>query len=81
MGDYSDRVCPLILGTKLRKRDSIFWTNTWTIVNIDSNGSYSLVYDGHQQATTRRTKDQIREEFEYIFPYEYIKNYPKEDIE
>lgn len=71
MGRYSDRVAPLVIGAKVKQRDNPYYTNTWTITSI-KHKRYTLSYDGPQKAFTNRNKEDLREEFEYIFPWESL---------
>jgi hypothetical protein len=58
----------------------------WTITYIRRGAAtgkttYILRYDGPSKAITARNKEDLREDFEYMFPWEYIKNYPKSNVE
>ncbi len=68
---WIDRRCPLKKGTKLKLRDNIYWLDYWTILSIRNN-RYEIIYDGPQKAITARTKEGVREDFVYIFPWELV---------
>jgi hypothetical protein len=85
---YIDRVAPIRIGAKFKMRETFSFIGiTWTIVGTRPHRfkpkiTMYILKAGNMNnaATIARTHEDLRSEFEYIFPWEYITNYPKEDI-
>lgn len=69
MGKYSDRVAPLFIGATLTMRDNIYHKGIIYVIKSITKRKYNLVSEDGSRYI-RRTKNDLRIEFEYLYPDE-----------